>query len=757
MATLPIAQIQNDVAGVFLSYFQRAPEFEAMQWYSQRYIQLLAEQGNDPAARDNAYKLLSDQIYLDGTGAGEVPPANTIGNAAYVNLLYQNLLGREGDASGAAYWTEQLNTGAIARGELVAIMLESALGEGGRDAAWVANHLEVAVAFAQWQNSNPQILPSLPYDAAQVLAGVTEDPATVAEAFTKLYSYGEDQGTTFTLTPQIDEITGTDRNDTFNAVDVDPNTSAPNTTTLTAFDQLNGAEGLDTLNIFANGTTGTNDGVPDTARIQNIEIVNIINQGVDAAQHLTDASVYEGITQLWQLHGAANVSELEAGTTAGFRAFNTLAAEVGAAATASTINLAIDHPEFASDDRGTWPAILAQGESLHTVNVAGTLGGGAYLRLEAEVADGADTLFVNSEIYTVVLDVQDASGRAIANIDARGSTGDIGFRLDQVDTHSWGGAGDDTFNFDQGMLTIGTHVDGGGGYNEVLLHEESFQTQDYDLINGFENIQRLAFGSEYTTFDAAELSQYEDLAFVQWVPNRDIDNHANIYNLGAHQTLSVDQGIVAELTLANAAADVSAHVARDGWLDLWIAVGEEGATGGTLTLTGEQSGDVDFDNTWGRNLDTGETEHLEQGKFAVIDASELMGSLTLWDMAPELAETVHLGDGSENFVFLDILPGAGESSSSIGRLDTITGFDTEGASLVGLGDTREHIELDPNVTTLNDAWAAAAAAWAETSPDVITFYFEGDTYLYADTIDPGAGRYDNEDFGLRVTGEHDLA
>ena len=44
MATLPIAQIQNDVAGVFLSYFQRAPEFEAMQWYSQLYSRLLEEQ-----------------------------------------------------------------------------------------------------------------------------------------------------------------------------------------------------------------------------------------------------------------------------------------------------------------------------------------------------------------------------------------------------------------------------------------------------------------------------------------------------------------------------------------------------------------------------------------------------------------------------------------------------------------------------------------------------------------------------------------
>src|SRR5690625_3054521 len=141
MATLPHTQIQADVAGVFLSYFQRAPEFEAMQWYSQHYIQLLAEQGNNPAARQNAYKALADQIYLDGTHSNEVPPADSISNDAYVHLLYHNLLGREPDPTGAAYWVEQLNSGAVARGELVAIMLEAALDGDPRDSAWVSNHI----------------------------------------------------------------------------------------------------------------------------------------------------------------------------------------------------------------------------------------------------------------------------------------------------------------------------------------------------------------------------------------------------------------------------------------------------------------------------------------------------------------------------------------------------------------------------------------------------------------------------------------
>jgi hypothetical protein len=46
-------------------------------------------------------------------------------NAGFVDLLYQNVLGRPGDSAGRAYWTKKLNTGAITRAGLVVQFSES--------------------------------------------------------------------------------------------------------------------------------------------------------------------------------------------------------------------------------------------------------------------------------------------------------------------------------------------------------------------------------------------------------------------------------------------------------------------------------------------------------------------------------------------------------------------------------------------------------------------------------------------------------
>src|SRR5690606_16490771 len=113
MATLPLEQAQQDVAGIFLSYFNRAPEYEAMAFYVDAYNQLLAQQGDDPAAHPNAFKTLSAAIYVDGVRHGEVPGGSTISNAFYVDFLYENVLGREPDQAGLDYWVSQLDQGTI--------------------------------------------------------------------------------------------------------------------------------------------------------------------------------------------------------------------------------------------------------------------------------------------------------------------------------------------------------------------------------------------------------------------------------------------------------------------------------------------------------------------------------------------------------------------------------------------------------------------------------------------------------------------
>ncbi len=49
----------------------------------------------------------------------------SLDNAQYIDLLYQNILGRSADAAGRAYWTMQIETGALTRGQVLANFSES--------------------------------------------------------------------------------------------------------------------------------------------------------------------------------------------------------------------------------------------------------------------------------------------------------------------------------------------------------------------------------------------------------------------------------------------------------------------------------------------------------------------------------------------------------------------------------------------------------------------------------------------------------
>jgi len=192
---LPLEQIQKDVASIFIGYFGRAPEFQAMSHYSALYIDLLGQAGESATAHPDAFRILSEQIYRDGTSHGEVPAGPTVTDTWYVTHLYRNVLGREPDDEGLAYWTAQLGSGIVERPQLVALMVAAAMNDE-RDAAYVANRTALAIEFSDWDNSRPAILDNLNYDAAQVLAGVDETAESLEAARAKLYSHVPQSGDT---------------------------------------------------------------------------------------------------------------------------------------------------------------------------------------------------------------------------------------------------------------------------------------------------------------------------------------------------------------------------------------------------------------------------------------------------------------------------------------------------------------------------------------------------------------------------------
>ncbi|MBU4611582.1 DUF4214 domain-containing protein [Achromobacter sp. GG226] len=390
MAIIDTVDAREDVAVLFLSYLGRAPEYQAMNFYVTLYKQLAAAQGDNPAAEENAFKALSAQIYLDAGNVGEIPSGESVTDAEYVDWIYQNVLGRAADEGGRAYWIAQLGNGSIDRAELVGIVIASAAADE-RDGAYLANRTTVALEFAKFENSNPQILPTLEFNAAQVLDGVNEDPASIDAAKEKL-SDATNGGQTFFLTPGVDKLVGTAGNDVFNALPIDPATGDKKPT-LGAFDSIDGGAGRDTVNIYTGATA--NNQLPANVSIKNIEVINLYNANSGAfttGGSSLDASKFVGVEELWQHGKAVNVTALAETTVAGFKNLvGEAEVTVAAAAAATTVGVKVDG---ADDDV---VVTITAAKATTAVAEFSNIEGAAAIQIEGDTFVGVEASFDNVE------------------------------------------------------------------------------------------------------------------------------------------------------------------------------------------------------------------------------------------------------------------------------------------------------------------------------------------------------------------------
>jgi hypothetical protein len=140
-----------------------------------------------------------------------------------------------------------------------------------------------------------------------VLAGVTDNPASVTTAINNI----DISGQRFELTTGVDNFVGGSGADVFNARALALDGSVG--TTFSPSDQLDGKDGIDTLNITPNGLNNT--GFPAGASVKKIEIINIQGAFGDV-----DASKFQGAAQI-------NLSGLTGGIEA---VINNLGADVTA-------------------------------------------------------------------------------------------------------------------------------------------------------------------------------------------------------------------------------------------------------------------------------------------------------------------------------------------------------------------------------------------------------------------------------------------
>lgn len=793
--------IRADVAVVFLSYFKRAPEFEAMQHYAGLLEGFLA----NPQTADQAFTLLAAQVYADGVGAQEIPAGASVSNTDYVTWLYDNALGRAPDPAGLQYWVEALDTGQIDRAALVGVWLDAALGSGGRDTQYLANRTEVAVAFADWTNSNPQILPGLKYNAAEVLLGVNENPATVAEGLSRLETGSAPSGEMFFLTPEIDTWVGTSSNDVFNAVFVDTGDAIQGT--LTPFDSLDGGLGHDVLNIYVmdaeiNGT------MPAHAVIRNIEVVNIYNGGasnseVGVAESLLNVAHYEGVEEFWQIQTASDVVGVGADVVIGFRDLeemqNLIVGLTPDVSLAQVVlqNVANQHLDLTLED------ILIAGQALDTLVLRGSLQeGSATPWVGIGVGHGVRTVQVDSDLRADLyfyLSQLDLDPTLIHTIDASVSSGDLDFWVDWSDVVVEGltltmGSGNDSVFFEEGRtLSLQDTIKGGSGHDLLALGVSGVvQTQTYDAIARTRDFEVIGFfnegeGEALVTVDAAQLQGFESLRLL-WGPDYSTNpgDSYRVQNLGADMVLEVEGAHLNDVrivSLQHADADVTLDLNGSA---LYLEVDEEaiGATGGTLTVRGgpgveaqpfsltpswlDSSDDLDgVDDVDDAEADWEPAQvslgyYNSHGKFSTFDATEFEGLFFLSGMSGAVAETVYLGEDTVGWLEFRL---GEKNSSTVANTDVIHGFlqntELEQPNMIHLSDVMAIETADfSNQVSLEDALAAAAALYAGeqglSADTLLIFLYDTDAYFFGDTVLPQQGLYDEGDFLVQFTGVNDL-
>ncbi|KTG27061.1 hypothetical protein AWR38_29705 [Idiomarina sp. WRN-38] len=491
-----------------------------------------------------------------------------LSNEQLINNLYQQMFGRSAELAGLDFYSAQLANG---ESTLAEIALDIANGAQNEDATALSNKVAVAANFTAAIDTTEEVLAYAGDSAANsardflatVNAETDAETVDVDAQLSSLVQADQDEttaGETFTLTAGPDSLTGTNLNDTFNALTV--RADGTDATTLSAFDSIDGGAGEDTLNIYtdADAATPLNAGFLDSATVRNVEIVNIFNTNGAAA--FGDASKYEGVEQLWQIGAAVAVTNLQEGTAAGFRNTEQATLDVTAATAASSATVQLDNVADTDLTNGNTVALNVDGTALDTVTVGGTIAAGtndpATQQLQLDVTAGNDVtaLTVNTAVNTL-LTITDADND-VNSIDASGSTGGVEFAGDTDVTNLQTGEGNDrvtlntaftaaitsasvstgagddvitintttgaargTVTVDAGegddtvivqnlaQLSTRSVIDGGEGSNTLQTNGGTLVADNYTLLNNlFTNFENLVFTTA-STFDASRLADYK--------------------------------------------------------------------------------------------------------------------------------------------------------------------------------------------------------------------------------------------------------
>jgi S-layer protein len=227
-------------------------------------------------------------------------------NEEIIGNFYENVLGRQGDAEGIAFWTAELDAGRSA-GDVIKDMITAVNNYDGTDAAALEskalfqNKVVVAEYYATQTSDGID-------GATAAIANVTADSDVSTDAaIEEIINSSVVTGDTFTLTASVDDITGTDGNDSIAATNA----------TLTSLDTIDGGAGTDSMAIVSStqdlngdGDTGdANEASFDTANITGLSVSNVETVNLRAAHDATlDTSSWSGVETVNATQVAGNAA-----------------------------------------------------------------------------------------------------------------------------------------------------------------------------------------------------------------------------------------------------------------------------------------------------------------------------------------------------------------------------------------------------------------------------------------------------------------
>jgi hypothetical protein len=266
------------IVRIYQTFFNRVPDSAGLDFWVGRF-----RSGTSLASISSSFATAPEFIAAYGT-----PSASTIDS--FLSALYRNVLGRDADSGGFAFWKAQF----------------TAAGSTPAAAAAIANSFAGSPEFVASSATN---ITNLFITAASTGSLGTGRLGGTSAGVT---------GTTFTLTTSPDNVVGTENNDTINAtVDLTNTDTVGGATSIAAADQIAAGAGTDTLNITYSGAFATNTGIP-AASISGVETINVRNVTGNALTGI-DLSTISGVTALNsdRSTGAVTVTNLASGGSFG--------------------------------------------------------------------------------------------------------------------------------------------------------------------------------------------------------------------------------------------------------------------------------------------------------------------------------------------------------------------------------------------------------------------------------------------------------